>query len=232
MSATSYLQRRGQLERYFDRTALRSWEALTSDAPVSRIRATVRAGRERMRRLILDRLPTHLADIRVLDAGCGPGSLAPVLAARGAQVVAIDLSTQLVELARRRTAAELLSSIDYRVGDMSDPRLGEFDYVVAMDSLIHYTCADILGVLRDLTQRTHRALLFTFAPKTVPLALMHAVGRVFPKADRAPAIEPVAPRRLQRCMACDPALRSWRVADSERVASGFYTSQLLQLVRT
>ena len=38
-----YEQRRGQLEIYFDRTAVQAWTALTSDAPVGRIRATVRA---------------------------------------------------------------------------------------------------------------------------------------------------------------------------------------------
>ena len=47
--ATSYQDRRSRLETYFDRTASKTWEQLTSDAPVSRIRATVRAGRDRMR---------------------------------------------------------------------------------------------------------------------------------------------------------------------------------------
>ena len=53
-SNTAYLQRRGQIEDYFDRTALKAWEQLTSTAPVGRIRATVRAGRERMRAQLLD----------------------------------------------------------------------------------------------------------------------------------------------------------------------------------
>ena len=42
-----YVERRGQIEAYFDRTAVQAWTALTSDAPVGRIRATVRAGRAR-----------------------------------------------------------------------------------------------------------------------------------------------------------------------------------------
>jgi magnesium-protoporphyrin O-methyltransferase len=49
MDPTSYQQRRSEVEQYFDRTAFSAWARLTSDAPVSRIRATVRAGRERMR---------------------------------------------------------------------------------------------------------------------------------------------------------------------------------------
>ena len=49
----SYLERRGEIETYFDRTAATAWQKLTSDAPVSGIRATVRAGRDRMRATLL-----------------------------------------------------------------------------------------------------------------------------------------------------------------------------------
>ena len=58
MGSASYAERRGQLETYFDRTAVAAWARLTSDVPVSGIRATVRAGRDAMR-----------GDIAVLAAG-------------------------------------------------------------------------------------------------------------------------------------------------------------------
>ena len=48
MDNSSYQLKRGQLEEYFDRTASAAWARLTSDAPVSGIRKTVRAGRDRM----------------------------------------------------------------------------------------------------------------------------------------------------------------------------------------
>ena len=67
----SYLQTRSRVETYFDRTAAHTWARLTSDAPVGRIRATVRAGRERMRGLLLSWLPDDLSGLRLLDAGCG-----------------------------------------------------------------------------------------------------------------------------------------------------------------
>ena len=229
---TDYETRRSWIADYFDRRAVRAWTDLTSDAPVGFVRGTVRAGRDRMRATLLRWLPADLTGMRLLDAGCGTGALAVEAAARGAHVIGIDLSPTLIEIARARTPAALVSRVELHAGDMLDPSLVEFDDIVAMDSLIHYNCMDIIDVLRGLSQRTRRALLFTFAPKTVPLALMHAVGRAFPRADRAPAIEPVAPRQLQRRMAVDPAMRAWRVADSQRVASGFYTSQLLQLVHT
>ena len=61
MKTLTYRQRRGQLEAYFDRTASEAWARLTSDRPVSRIRETVRAGRDRMRARILDVLPVRSA---------------------------------------------------------------------------------------------------------------------------------------------------------------------------
>jgi len=71
MNSAAYEQRRGKIEEYFDRTAVKAWEQLTSTAPVGRIRTTVRAGRERMRAQLLDWLPQDLQGVRVLDAGCG-----------------------------------------------------------------------------------------------------------------------------------------------------------------
>ncbi|MEM7296437.1 MAG: magnesium protoporphyrin IX methyltransferase, partial [Pseudomonadota bacterium] len=67
----SYDRTLAHVEAYFDRSATGVWEALTSDAPVSRVRATVRAGRDRMREVMLSRLPHDLTGARVLDAGCG-----------------------------------------------------------------------------------------------------------------------------------------------------------------
>jgi magnesium-protoporphyrin O-methyltransferase len=40
---SSYAKRRGELEQYFDRTAADTWARLTSEAPVSGVRAKVRA---------------------------------------------------------------------------------------------------------------------------------------------------------------------------------------------
>ena len=38
----------------------------------------------------------------------------------------------------------------FALGDMLDPELGSFDYVVAMDSLIHYEPADIARIVATL----------------------------------------------------------------------------------
>ena len=230
MPTLTYAARRGELLQYFDRTAVEAWKRLTSDAPVNSIRATVRAGRDDMRRTLLGWLPEDLRSARVLDAGCGTGALSVEAARRGAHVVAIDLSPTLIELARERLPQNLgLGTIDFQVGDMLDVTLGRFDYVVAMDSLIHYRPRDTGRVLEGLAQRTGYSLLFTFAPRTAALSVMHGVGRLFPRADRAPAIEPVRHQTLSRLIQSDIA--GWATGRTCRIARGFYISQALEVVR-
>ncbi len=236
MTHATYLERREQIETYFDRTAVKAWERLTSDAPLGRIRTSVRAGRDEMRATLLSWLPADLRGKRLLDAGCGTGALAIEAARRGAAVLAIDLSPTLVDLARERLPADLQSpahggSIDFRAGDMLDPALGRFDYVVGMDSLIHYRTVDAVRVLAGLAQRTGEAILFTFAPSNPALVAMRAVGRLFPRGDRAPWIEPVRAQLLHRSLDAQPLLQGWVRGRTRRVASGFYKSQALELVK-
>ena len=231
MPTASYLHRRGQIATYFDRTAADAWSRLTSDAPVGRIRATVRAGREQMRHTLLSWLPQNLSGARLLDAGCGTGALSIEAARRGARVVAVDLSPTLVSVARERIPADLDSSaLEFRSGDMLDPKLGQFDFVVAMDSLIHYRPADTCGIMAGLAARTNVALLMTFAPRTPALAVMHAVGRLFPRGDRAPAIEPVAEQKFRRLLLSEENLERWELGRSRRVTSGFYKSHALEMI--
>jgi magnesium-protoporphyrin O-methyltransferase len=232
MPTVTYLDRRGEIETYFDRTAVDAWTKLTSDAPVSRIRKTVRAGRDQMRNMLLSWLPADLSGRRILDAGCGTGALATEAARRGAHVVAVDISPKLVELAARRAAQDLKgNAVDFRVGDMLDPALGRFDHVIAMDSLIHYTAPDIAKALERFAARTRSSILFTYAPRTPVLAVMHAIGRAFPRADRAPAIEPVSDANLKSILASETGLMGWRSDRTARIAHGFYTSQAMELAR-
>lgn len=228
---THYLQRRSQIATYFDRTAADTWARLTSDAPVGRIRATVRAGRDRMRELLLGWLPQDLRGRRLLDAGCGTGALAVEAARRGASVVAVDLSPTLIGIAAQRVPAGLGRHIEYLAGDMLDAALGEFDHVVAMDSLIHYAPTEAVQVLCGLSARCRHTLLFTFPPRTRALAAMHFVGRLFPRGERAPEIAPVSERRLRHLLDTTPGLLDVGVGRTQRVASGFYTSQAMELVR-
>ena len=217
MTSATYQKRLSQLEHYFDRTAAEAWSRLTSDAPVSGIRATVRAGRDRMRATLLDWLPADLAGRRLLDAGCGTGALAVEAARRGAEVVAIDLSPTLVALAQERLPADLVAghgagSIDFRA-------IGEHD--TSADCTLGVSIIDQLSwrwtgldpLMRRRTWFGHASTAcadgWTRAPATLgrlhliepprtPALIPHlSVAPAVPECgDRAPAIEPVAEAAL------------------------------------
>ncbi|MBT2469003.1 class I SAM-dependent methyltransferase [Streptomyces sp. ISL-66] len=97
-------------------------------------------------------LAGDVAGRRILDAGCGSGSLSAALRERGAVVTGIDASAGMLALARRR----LGDVVALHVVDLSDPlpfAEGAFDDVVA-SLVLHYledwgpTLAELRRVLR------------------------------------------------------------------------------------
>lgn len=216
-----YTATRARVEEYFDKSATKVWERLTSDAPVSRIRQTVRMGRDAMRSVMLARLPADLRGARVLDAGCGTGLMTAELAARGADVLAVDISPQLVGIAKARLPQALHDRVTFRAGDMTAAEHGSFDFVMAMDSLIYYRTPDIAAVLDTLGQRTAQSVIFTVAPRTPFLMTFFTLGKAFPRSDRSPVMIPQAYAALSA--AVGPGLS--RV---KRVSRGFYISECLE----
>lgn len=221
----SYDRTLTRVEDYFDRTATQTWARLTSDAPVSRIRATVRAGRDQMRATLLGALPADLTGARVLDAGCGAGQMTAELAARGADVVAVDISPSLIDIAKTRLPDHLRPRVSFASGDMLDPAFGRFDHVVAMDSLIYYTDATIATELGRLAPRVSQSIAFTVAPRTTLLMAMWRAGKLFPRSDRAPVMVPHCPEKLASKLSELTA----EVRDLGRVHSGFYISHALEV---
>ncbi len=222
---SNYATTRDRVEDYFDRSATKTWERLTSDAPVSGVRATVRAGRDRMRALMLAQLPEDLRGARILDAGCGTGAMAVELAGRGAQVVAVDISPKLVGIAEERCPRDLRGNIEFVAGDMLEATFGAFDHVVAMDSLIYYSAADIAALMAKMVRRVDGKVIFTLPPRTPLLMAMFRAGKLFPRADRSPQMVP------HRAAGVANALRAAGVKGNlreiERVKSGFYISTCL-----
>lgn len=220
MQGITYQERRSEIETYFDRTAMAAWAALTSTAPVGKIRAKVRAGRETMRNTLLSWMPDDMTGMRLLDAGCGTGMLSMDAAARGAEVVAIDLSPQLVALAAERASGQPgAERIHFSAGDMLAKSHGNFDYIVCMDSIIHYDAVHAIDAIKELRSRARRAVLFTFAPRTALLNTALTMGKLFPRKDRSPMIVPQNEANLRR---------QFPIARSRRISASFYTSQAME----
>jgi magnesium-protoporphyrin O-methyltransferase len=100
-----------------------------------------------------------------------------------------------------------------------------------MDSMIHYQARDIAQALAGLAQRTSQRIAFTFAPKNPFLSTMITVGRLFPRGDRAPFIEPVSEQTLTRLIGQQAELATWKISATQKIARGFYISQAMVLQR-
>ena len=100
-----------------------------------------------------------------------------------------------------------------------------------MDSIIHYQTDDAVNALAQLADRTRESIVFTFAPRTPMLAAMISVGRLLPRSDRAPWLEPMAETRIAELMKTHESLRGWQCARAHKVSSGFYKSKAMEWVR-
>ena len=152
MTTRTYITRRGELETYFDRTAAEAWARLTSTAPVGRVRATVRAGRDRMRSTLLSWLPQDLRGQRILDAGCGPGRVGAHLHQVGHRVVGVDVDPVLIAAANEDHPGPTwlvsdLAELDLPAAGITQP----FDAIVSAGNVMTFLAPSTrIEVLRRL----------------------------------------------------------------------------------
>jgi SAM-dependent methyltransferase len=98
----------------------------------------------------------------VADLGCGPGHVSRYLFEQGVQVMGIDLSPQMIDVARRLTPA-----IEFRVGDMRAPELEDASLagIVAFYAIVHFEPAELTSVFREMRR--------VLAPDGVALIAFH-----------------------------------------------------------
>ncbi len=103
----------------------------------------------------------NVSDLKVLDAGCGEGYLARILASRGARVTGIDISPRLIQIAQ---AKDIEGAIAYRVANLSQP-LPEyrrhFDLIVS--HLVLNDVSDYQGFIATLASVVKPGGRFVFA---------------------------------------------------------------------
>jgi ubiquinone/menaquinone biosynthesis C-methylase UbiE len=86
-------------------------------------------------RFLLRQVPQHCRN--ALEIGCGSGMFARLLAQKAEHVLALDLSPQMISLARKRS--KQYTNIDFQVADVQSPEFSteQFDCIVSIATLHH-----------------------------------------------------------------------------------------------
>lgn len=142
-----------------------------------------------MRMLTLGRLARVREDVaalvsagdRVLDIGCGTGSLAILLAKRGATVVAIDIAPAMVSQAARSVyeagVAELVAVQETGAVDLDTAFASEsFDVVVGTLVLSELSRDEIEYTLRECLRILRRGGSLLIADEVLPRSVLGKMG--------------------------------------------------------
>jgi SAM-dependent methyltransferase len=150
-------------------------------------------------------LPQLRAGDRVLDIGCGPGTITADLAALVApgRVTALEITDTALGLARAEVASRGLTTVDFAIGDVHALEFadGSFDVVHAHQVLQHV--GDPVTALREMRRVCRRGGIiavrdsdyagFTWFPQLPELAAWLAL---YQRVARGNGGEPDAGRRL------------------------------------
>jgi len=98
-------------------------------------------------RYLLKQVPSPCA--HALDVGCGRGTFARLLAERAGQVVGLDLSPSMIQVARARS--EQYSNLRFEVADVNDWPLPPeaYDCIVSIATLHHLPLEETLARMGD-----------------------------------------------------------------------------------
>ena len=118
-------------------------EAVTYDEPADHGLAD-RGVRDAWRRLLLAEIPPPPG--RVVELGCGTGTLARLLAEEGYRVDGLDFAPEMVVRARAKLAG--FSGVTVKQGDASEPALSAASYDVVLSRHVLWAMPDPAAALR------------------------------------------------------------------------------------
>jgi ubiquinone/menaquinone biosynthesis C-methylase UbiE len=90
----------------------------------------------------------HVDDLRVLDLGCGEGRWSRVLADKGASVVGVDGSADMIRFAIESERDDRLG-IEYKRADLRKLPFEDESFDLVVSAMVLMDVADLVGVLRE-----------------------------------------------------------------------------------
>lgn len=110
---------------------------------------------------LLARMPADLSNQTILDLGCGTGYFSQKLRARGARVICVDISSEMLCAARQRCGVE---GMHYLCADAEDLPIENHTVDYVFSSLALQWCADLsipLKEIKRVTKQSGRAFFST-----------------------------------------------------------------------
>jgi SAM-dependent methyltransferase len=153
---------------YADREMADSFEDRRFGGPIGELVASTQAR-------VLANMIGRIKDRTIVDVGTGTGRAALMLALGGAKVTAVDASDEMLDVARRRAAANGVT-VNFQHGDAHALRFGDrtFDVAVCLRVLMH--APDWRQCMSELCRVAERLVIFDY-PSATSAALAQSLAR-------------------------------------------------------
>ena len=90
---------------------------------------------------------------KVLDAGCGGGFYSLCLSKKGAKVLGIDASEEMIKIAKRKASRNMLDA-EFMVGDVSDLKIEDSVYDLVLSTLVLMDVKKLDNAVSELVRVT------------------------------------------------------------------------------
>lgn len=236
MAAAADGDEMASVKNYFETVGADRWKKIYGETDeVNKVQLDIRTGHAQTVEKVIGWLKEEgdLNNCTIADCGCGTGSLAVPLAMEGMAVTASDISSAMVVNATERYETELAKgnkapevAPNFKACDL-ESESGKYHTVACLDVMIHYPQAKADAMITHLASLADERLIISFAPFTIPYAILKRIGELAPGPSKATRAYLHAEKDVEAAL----NKAGWKVVKREMTATNFYFSRLLEAKR-